>query len=154
MQTVDRKSKEITEALANAPIYKKQGLVKARQATPGEEITTILQGGAQETTNKARENEWVVTNPSGEQYVISVEKFLSRYEMTHQDGVYSAKGYCRAIKNPFGQPIEIMASWGQPQTGDENCMFADTCDENGKVGGEPYLIDAAAFAKTYKPLKN
>ena len=92
-----------------------------------------------------------MTNPSGEQYIISEQKFFSRYEATETEGVYSAKGFCRAIKNPFGEPIEIMASWGSPQTGDENCMIADTCDENGaNMGGEPYLIDGAAFAKTYK----
>jgi hypothetical protein len=48
-------------------------------------------------------------------------------------------------------PIEIMASWGSPQTGGADCMIADTCDEDGSnMGGEPYLIDADAFAETYK----
>ena len=91
-----------------------------------------------------------MTNPSGEQYIISEKKFFGRYEATAGVNAYSAKGYCRAIKNPFGKPIEIMASWGEPQTGDENCMVADTCDAEGKLDGEPYLIEAAAFAETYK----
>ncbi len=64
--------------------------------------------------------------------------------------MYVAKGYRRAIQNPFGKPIEIMASWGSPQTGDERCFIADTCNTSGKCDGEPYLIDADAFAKTYK----
>jgi hypothetical protein len=148
---VDRKAPEILSALKTAPIYKKQGRVNARPGVVGEQITTTLEGGAKETVNTANEGDWVVTNPSGEQYIISDNKFLGRYEQAaDEDGVYKAKGYCRAVKNPFGQPVEIMASWGSPQIGDENCMFADTCDAAGKVDGEPYLIDADAFVKTYK----
>jgi hypothetical protein len=147
---VDCKSPEILAALTSAPVFKKQGQVTARRAEVGEGITTTLKSGAQETTNKANEGDYIVTNPSGEQYIISEKKFLGRYEQTTENGVYAAKGYCRAVKNPFGKPIEIMALWGQPQTGDENCMFADTCDENGTMDGEPYLIEADAFAKTYK----
>lgn len=149
---VDRKSPEIMGALAKAPVYKKHGCVNARPANVGEEITTTLEGGTNETVNKADEGDWIITNPGGEQYIISEKKFLDRYEATNENSVYSAKGYCRAIPNPFRKPIEIMASWGSPQTGDERCLIANTCDTNGKVDGEPYLIDADAFAKTYKPV--
>ena len=48
---------------------------------------------------------------------------------------------------------EIMASWGSPQTGDERCLIADTCDASGKCDGESYLINADAFAKTYKQVE-
>ena len=50
----------------------------------------------------------------------------------------------------FKIPIQIMASWGSPQTADQNCLIADTCDEQGKTSGEPYLIDGDVFAETYK----
>ena len=152
-QQIEWKSPEIMSALAEAPVYKKQGRVEARLATVGEEITTTLEGGAKETVNRANEGDRIVTNPSGEQYIISEKRFLDRYEATDESGMYSAKGYCRAIPNPFGKPIEIMASWGSPQTGDERCLIADTCDASGKVDGEPYLIDADAFAKTYKQVE-
>ena len=74
---------------------------------------------------------------------------MGRYEADPEggEGSYRAKGFCRAIKNPFGKPIEIMASWGSPQTGDENCLIADTCDSAGKMDGEPYIIEAAAFVR-------
>lgn len=149
---IDRKSPEILKALAIAPVFKKQGRVTARLATAGEEITTTLKDGSKETVNKAAEGDWIVTNPSGEQYIISGKKFLSRYEATSEPNVYSAKGYCRAIKNPFIIPITIWASWGAPQNGNEHCMIADTCDAKGKADGEPYLIDADAFADTYKQI--
>ncbi len=149
---VDRKSPEIIRALSTAKIFKKRGRVKARLATVGEEVITIFKDGAQETANRATFGDWVITNPLGEQYIISGVKFLERYESTGEVGVYNAKGYCRAIRNPFCQPIEIMASWGQPQFGDENCWLADTCDTIGNMGGEPYIIEAAAFAETYEPV--
>lgn len=150
-EKIDRKSPKIMEALASATVFKKQGRVRAHRAEAGEKITTTLASGSKETVNTANEGDWIVTNPSGEQYIISREKFESRYEPTDEDGIYGAKGHCRAIVNPFGKPIEIMASWGEPQTGNERCMIADTCDENGEnMGGEPYLIDADAFAETYK----
>jgi len=151
-EKVDRKSPEIMTALALAPIFKKQGQVQARPAVEGEQIVTKLASGAEETTNTAKVNDWVMTNPSGEQYIIGKDKFFGRYEPSDTEGIYQAKGYCRAIQNPFGKPIEIMASWGSPQTGDENCLIADICDANGEnMGGEPYLIDGEAFSETYAP---
>lgn len=147
---VDRKSPTIMEAIATAQIYKKQGKVSARPAVAGEIIATILKNGAQETCNIAKTDEWVVTNPSGEQYLVLKEKFFNRYEPTEIDGIYTAKGFCRAIKNPFCVPVEILASWGTLQNGDANCMFADTCDSEGKIDGEPYIIDGSAFLETYK----
>ncbi len=149
VEKIDRKAQQVISALSTAPVFKKQGQVKARRATADEEITTVLEGGAKETVNRAKQGDWIVTNPGGEQYILNDTKFLGRYEDVG-DGVYAAKGHCRSILNPFGKPIEIMASWGAPQNGDERCMIADTCDANGKCDGEPYLIDADAFAKTYK----
>ncbi|MDZ4299532.1 MAG: PGDYG domain-containing protein [Candidatus Sungbacteria bacterium] len=151
---VDRKAPEIMTALATAPVFKKQGRVHARPAVAGENITTTLQSGAQETTNTAKDGDWIVTNPSGEEYAISEAKFLGRYDSTDEQGVYGARAYCRAIRNPFGKPIEIMAEWGEPQTGDENVLIADICDQNGeKRGNEPYLIAAREFAETYKEVE-
>lgn len=147
---VDRKSPEIMRALITAPLFKKQCIVRVRLATDGEEVITILKNGYEETKNTAVGGDYIVTNTSGERYIISDKEFFSRYEATKENGVFAAKGYCRAIPNPFSQSIEIMASRGYPQTGDENCMIADTCDQEGKADGEPYLIDSNAFQQTYK----
>ena len=148
---VDRKADNILAALASAPVFKKQGQVKARPGVPGEQVVTKLADGSEETTNTVNEGDQVVTNPSGEEYIIDGKKFADRYEASGEEGVFNAKGCCRAVTNPFGEPVEIMASWGEPQTGDECCLFADTCDEDGSnMGGEPYLIGADEFAETYK----
>lgn len=54
------------------------------------------------------------------------------------------------MKNPYNEPIEIVAPWGAPMMGDEDCMIADICDANGKnLQGEPYLIEDKAFEETY-----
>ncbi len=147
---IDRKALSIMAALAEAPLYRKLGSVRARVAAEGEKNATVMADGSTETENTANAGDYIITNPSGEEYIIGAEKFLARYEATDEDGVFSAKGYCRAIKNPEGVPIEIMASWGEPQYGDGECMLADTCDANGEdMGGEPYIIEAAAFIETY-----
>ncbi len=152
---IDRKSTEIMSVLAQAPVFKKQGTVKARLAVLGEQISTVMSNGKLETINQASADDWVITNPSGEDYLIAASMFFSRYEETFKDGIYSAKGYCRVIKNPYGAPIEIMASWGELQFGDENCYIADTCDaDGGDMGGEPYIIEVSAFAQTYAPTHN
>ena len=150
---IDRKAPHILRALSTARIFKKQGRVEARQAAATESVTTTLASGKEETVNSANPGDFIVTNPSGERYVISAEKFAARYEATSEPGVYDAKGYCRAISNPFVQPIEIQASWGSPQQGDDDCLIADTCDATGKLSGEPYLIERQAFKDTYAEVK-
>lgn len=147
---IDPTSPEILKALASAPVFRKHVRVNARPAVPGEVIDTTLASGAKETTNTANEGNWVITNPSGERYIVSAEMFSARYEPTDEPGIYAATGFCRAIKNPFGTPIEFMANWGTPQTGDEQRMIAVTCDKDGNPVGEPYLIDGDAFAETYR----
>lgn len=146
---IDPTSPEITKALASAPVFRKHIRVSARPAVPGEVIDTTLASGAKETTNTAREGDRVVTNPSGEQYLVSRETFLARYESTDEPGIYAATGFCRAMKNPFATPIEFMASWGALQVGNENCMIAIVCDKDGNIVGDPYIIDSDAFAETY-----
>jgi PGDYG protein len=147
---VDRMSAEINQLLATAPVYKKIGTVKARIAQSGEKVDTVLVSGVVETTNLTKEGDYIVTNPSGEEYIISGVKFSSRYEESDIVGVYNATGYCKAISNPYQESIEIFASWGEPQIGDDKCLFADTCDAKGdKMGNSPYLIDYNAFYKTY-----
>jgi len=147
---INRKSSAISALLDESPVYQKQGEVNARPANTGEAITTELKSGTTETTNTAKPGDWIVTNPSGEQYIISGEKFFNRYQPTSKTGVYAAKGFCRAVQNPFGEPIQIMASWGEVQVGDEHCFIADVCNAAGVRDGEPYLIDADAFRDTYQ----
>jgi hypothetical protein len=150
---VDRKTPDLLEGLNTAQLCKKFGTVQARAAELGEKVTTTLADDIVEVKeNIAKDGDWIVQNPGGESYIISGEKFHSRYELTDQDGVYAAKGYCRALPNPFGVDIEIMASWGSPQYGDKFCFIASISDADGNIDDEPYLIGYAEFQETYAPV--
>lgn len=148
---VDRHDPIITEGIEKAPIFKKKGEVMAQVAMGGETIETILADGTKETTNTAEVGDFIITNPGGERYIVKPDKFNKRYGPKEGvEGVYEAKGYCKAIKNPTGENVKIMASWGEIQTGDSECMFADTYDpETNTLGGEPYIIEKTAFEQTY-----
>lgn len=147
---VSRHDPLIMKGLEQAPVYKKKGTVRAQIAKGGEKIETILADGTKETVNTAEEGDAIITNPGGEKYIVKAETFNKRYAPSQEEGVYEAKGYCKAIPNPFKEDVKIEASWGEIQTGDSECMFADTYDpETGTLGGEPYIIEKYAFEETY-----
>lgn len=157
--TVDRHDPVIMQGLVDAPIYRKQGEVRATIAQGGETVVTKLADGTTETNNTAKPGDAIITNPGGEQYIIDAVKFGKRYEPklgedgTVQDGVFAAKGYCKAIDNPFGSPITMMASWGEMQNGQRDAKVADTYDIDTKaLGGEPYIIGRVEFNQTYRPV--
>ncbi|MDR0957446.1 MAG: hypothetical protein LBM09_02630 [Candidatus Nomurabacteria bacterium] len=110
-----------------------------------------------ETTREIALEQWIVTNPiqiKGDypnNYMLSNETFIEKYDRTDIDGVYQAKNVARIIKNDIGAPVEIMAPWGWLQRGDENCYFEvdynpDNIDE---IGSDRYIISENDFA-TYK----
>lgn len=136
---------KLNESIAGSPIFQKQGVVKVEVVKEETVLQTILADGRIETVNTVPAGDAIVTNPDGERYAMSVEKVNARYSPTDVEGVYSAKGRIHAIKNPYGNDVEIMASWGEPQFGDEECWFAATVEEPDV----PYLIDASAFSHTY-----
>ena len=148
-KSIDRNAPEICDALERSPVYRKFGYIHARYAKPREKVATILPDGKTETFNIARRGDWVIINPSGETEIISGEKFRVRYEKIDDSGVYASKGFIKAVKNPYGQPIEILSAWGFPQKGGADCMRADTLTERGELSGEVYLIDGKVFNGTY-----
>lgn len=154
-EKLDLSTEEYTTKLAEAPVYAKKAEVNAVIASGGEVIETVLADGTKETTNTAGAGDAIITNPGGEQYIIPAETFNKRYEATSEDGVFRAKGMARAFKNDTGAPIEIMAPWGEPQFGDENCMIATVFDPDNPdhVGSDRYIIGAAEFAETYGPIE-
>lgn len=152
-EELDLSTPEITQALSEAGIYTKTALVRIRQAQPGEQIKTVLGDGTEETVNMAGENEVIITNPGGEEYIISAEKAAGRYEKTDEDGVYKAKGMVRAMQNPTGRPIEIMAPWGEKQFGGADTIIATTYDPSDpeNIGADRYIIGRQEFEDTYAP---
>lgn len=152
-QELDLSTNEWTERLRNAPVYAKRSIVRARRATPGEQVVTTLADGSEETVNTAGENYVVITNPRGEQYIIGYEKFGKRYEAADEEGVFRAKGMVRAVQNPTDSDIQIAAPWGETQYGGPDAMVAAVYqpEEPDVVSSDRYIIGADEFQETYAP---
>lgn len=94
--------------------YVKVAPIEAKVAAGGEKIATVVKGGLVETVNVANPGDIILTNPGGEQYILSFEKFTDRYELAAElgEGWYRPK----VIKQSFvqiSQDVDIMASWGK-----------------------------------------
>jgi hypothetical protein len=152
---LDLSTDEWTERLGGAPVFAKKGKVQARQVAEREEVRTTLADGTEETVNVAEPGDVVVTNPGGEKYVLKPDNFGKRYEATEEEGVFRAKGMARAVANPTGADIEIMAPWGEPQYGGPDCMVATVFDPDQPdvIGGDRYIIGGEEFAATYAPFE-
>ena len=152
MIKIDIQDETITELLTSATLYEKFATVKARKVLITEEIQTLVSDGFLETTNTAEVGDLIVTNPTGEEYILKPEKFALRYESTEVEGTYKAVGLIRAISNPYLAEIEIDAPWGAPQFGDALCLLAATVDSaNSEIGSDRYIIELTAFKETYRP---
>lgn len=154
---VDRHAPEIVDALANGPVYKKIGEVRATVAAGGEIVVTKLNDGFTETQNKAKPGDMIITNPGGERYILDASKFQKRYEQKLDEhgnavsGLYTARGFCVAIDNPFNAPITMIASWGEYQNGESDAKIADSFDPvSGRSENEPYIIGKNEFSQTYE----
>ena len=151
MHKINIQDDAITALFASAPLYEKFATVTARKVLVKEEVRTIVGDGFLETTNAAEVGDYVITNPTGEEYILKPDKFAARYEATETEGVYKASGLIRALSNPYMTEIEIDAPWGAPQYGDALCLLAATvADEHSTVGSDRYIIELAAFKETYR----
>lgn len=148
---IDLSTEEWTDRLASAPIYKKTALVHIRPAVPGERVVTTLADGTEETYNTAGEDQVVITNPSGEQQIVSLEKAVKRYDLTDTPDLFLAKGMVRAIDSPFDHPISVLAPWGAPQRGAVGCKIVALYDpyEPDVVSADRYIIGKDEFFETY-----
>jgi hypothetical protein len=148
---LDLNTPEFTDLLRTAPLADKIATVTAVLVTEKQVMSTVVNGDFVETVNTAHPGDFIVTNPSGEQYILTAENFHSRYEATDELGVYQARGSIRVIKNPTGEPVEIIAPWGEPQFGDSDCYFAVTvAGPEDEVTSDRYIIENQAFLYTYK----
>ncbi|MEI6170049.1 MAG: PGDYG domain-containing protein [Candidatus Saccharibacteria bacterium] len=140
LQTADWDSK-----FESAIWYKKNVEIRAVQATAETPITTVLADGHVETTNTAKPGDFIVTNPSGEQYVIDEEKFKSKYEpITNQAGHYKAVGTpIKAVQ--INSDVSFKAPWGEEM----HMRAGDFIVDAGN--GDRYGIAQKEFNETYVP---
>jgi hypothetical protein len=143
--------KAIAEALdRDGKVYRKTGEYRVERAKVATPVETVLEGKV-ETRNTAYPGDFIVTGAAGERYVVKPDVFASRYEAKPgQAGVYLARGHVKAVLNPFGRPLHVLADWGEIQHGDKDCIVVDIYDPaTGKRSGHPYLIARTVFDTTY-----
>ncbi len=124
-------------------IAAKDVTIQARPATPGEEITTVMKDGHVETKNIAKPGDMVVTNPGGEQYIVSGEKFPKKYVPTDADGVFKPAGGPAKIEL-VDHNISFKAPWGE----DMKIKAGGVLVNNGN--GDIYGIQPDEYKQTYK----
>lgn len=139
------------ERLGSVQLFSKAVQVVARLAVPGEKITTMTAGengnDFHETVNTAKDNQVVITNPGGEQYIIDKAKFESRYDaasLGNENKTYNAKAVpTQCIKLDEG--VEFTAPWGEKMSIQKGGVLV--------LGGgtDIYGIQPKEFADTYKP---
>ena len=128
--------------------YSKKAIVLVRKAVVGEKVETHTKDG-KETTNTATEDNFIVRNPTGEEYLLKGDLFRSRSHLPYgvRDGEwesYKANGSCRAIVWEYDQ-MEFIASWGQPMVIKRGDMLASPLPQMDEI----YRIALDEFQQTY-----
>lgn len=157
VRQVDLKSPEMTERFLAAPVFQKKAIVTVDTAKGGEEITTFRPDGSVETVNIAKPADKIITNPPrdgrpGERYITTAENLSKRYDDIG-GGRYRAKGVLRAVRNPYGQDVEIVAPWGERMSGEPDCWFVAQVDpaHPDVLTADRYIIFPKAFADDFEP---
>jgi hypothetical protein len=147
---VDLHTEENTAKFNDSPLFRKSAVVQARKVEAVETVTTVLANGFHETARDVPVGHWIITNPGGEEYAVSEEKFIARYEDLG-NGNYRAKGIIKAFLNHTNEEVEIVAPWGEPQYGDAKCLFATALDPELNISSDRYIIGGQEFIDTYEP---
>ena len=126
--------------------YVKKATLQARPAQEGQKIITVLQDGTVETVNTAKEGDWIVTNPGGEEYIISGENFAKKYVAAPElgEGWYKPSGTPQLFIE-IQKDLTITTSWGETQ------FLRAGAYLNITKPGDVYGVAAQEFKDTYKP---
>lgn len=131
--------------------YVKSTTVTARKGSLGEHISTIMSNGIHETDNIVSKDQngnvdWVVTNITGEQYIIKDTVFNKKYEPVENNlGVFKPKGN-PITAGQINENISFIAPWGELMNiiAGGYLVFTDMDDVYG--------VQEAEFNATYKKL--
>ncbi len=143
--------KKFEEALRadKVSVYRKCGEHDIRLAVPGEVVDTVIDGEL-ETTNTARQGDFVVRGRKGERYIITAETLRARYgepiSPPDPEGYrrYPGTGLLYAFRYE-GAPFRFMAPWGEE-------MIANPGDYIGThaIGSNKFWrVEKSVFAATY-----
>ena len=130
--------------------YQKSGEITARVGKIGEEILTVMANGLQETKNTVTADEngcpgWVVTNSTGEQYIVADSVLKKKYER-----IAETEDRFKPVCNPItatqiiDENICFTAPWGEIQN-----LVAGGYLVFNKDFDDVYGIQEDEFNKTY-----
>lgn len=123
--------------------------IQARQGKLGEELITRMANGLEETRNTVKldketgEPGWIVTNPSGEKYIMNDSTFKKKYEIDPENpSQYKPKGG-PVLSFLVNENIEFNSHWGETMKLEAGGYL---------VASEPqkiYGVQKDEFKKTY-----
>jgi hypothetical protein len=120
---------------------KKSFTLKFRVADKIEKVETVIDG-KKETENTAKTGDYILTGTKGENFVLTPEKFNSRYIIA--GGLAKTKPVKIFAKEYSNQePVSFTASWGEK-------MILEIGDFLVRNDAEYYRIEKQAFANTYE----
>jgi hypothetical protein len=136
-------------------VGKKTAQVIAFSTNVGEQVATIMKNGHVVTTNTAKAGDRRIVNPSGEQYLISADKFAARYNATEKPTIYIPKAAPIQITR-LAENVEFVAPWGELMQIRAGGVLAttDTANPSGIGRNDVYGIQKEEFAETYSIIQN
>jgi hypothetical protein len=145
------------EALDNSLVkkYKKTSQVLARPAKKGERIVTSVKG-EDRTENRAKANDFIIKNPSGEEYIVSEDIFSERYKLIGKNPETSDYKQYQAIGTVWGfqykgPDSKIEAPWGEKQIVKNGDMIVSRKKDDFK---DIYSVQLDIFKDTYETVNN
>lgn len=99
--------------------YAKFANIQAVQGKVGEKFATVMKNGLVETTNvvgtdeKTGKPDWIVTNPSGEKYLVKDSVMQKKYEVLDVDNnMFKPKG-APSLFVQIDEDVSFTAPWGE-----------------------------------------
>ncbi len=120
---------------------KKDLMFKYIIATEVTSVDTVI-NGKKETSNKANIGDYILTGTKGEKYILTPDKFKSRYEIIDNITAKTKPVKIKA-KQYSGEAMSFMASWGEEMILTNGDFLVNNNDEY-------YRIEKSAFGNTYK----
>jgi len=129
----------------------KVAVVQARTGKIGEKIRTQMKDGHIETENTIKtDDEMIIRNPSGEEYIISGERFRERYITKPLDKLGKWAMY-QSLVIPqelmwLDNDVEFVAPWGTPMS----VKGGGVLNITNRATGDIYGIEKNALLETYR----
>jgi len=162
IKLVDLHSHDFEEKLkreGSVYVRKIEPIVGALQVHEPVTVETLLPDGTLESTQEAREGDWVITGSKGEKFVFTDKKFQDLYRQGDKGSWVPKERKIIAIQNFFGESVRIVAPWGTKekpayQDGSEKCMLVIGLDSAGNFTSDRYIIgDEEMLLNNYYPAK-